>query len=179
VEGKDPLSDLADIHLPPPVSPWPPAPLWWMLAALVLGLIAYACLVWFRRWQLLQRQQHALDEIRQARALWQQTADKETIATPALLHTCNSVLKRVALVHYPETTVASLNGSRWLAFLDQSGGTDKFSQGPASLLADGGYRRTIAADADAVTALTTVTEQWIERQYRQKRRSAASKPEAA
>jgi hypothetical protein len=150
-----------------------------MLGALVLGLIALAGVLWFRRWQLRQRQQHALAEIRQARLLWQQTADKDAVATVALLHTCNSVLKRVALVHYPETVVASLNGARWLAFLDQSGDTDNFSQGPARLLADGGYRRTLTADAEAVSALTTAAEQWIARQYLQKRRTTPNQNQVA
>ena len=35
----DPLSQLRDIHLPEPISPWPPAPGWWILLVLSILLI--------------------------------------------------------------------------------------------------------------------------------------------
>jgi len=33
---ENPLVNLKDIHLPPPVSFWPPAPGWWILALLMI-----------------------------------------------------------------------------------------------------------------------------------------------
>ena len=38
---------LRDIHLPGPVSWWPPAPGWWLLAGLLLALAVL--IVWWRR----------------------------------------------------------------------------------------------------------------------------------
>ncbi|HTR01032.1 MAG TPA: DUF4381 domain-containing protein [Candidatus Acidoferrum sp.] len=174
MEAKDPLSDLADIHLPQPVSAWPPAPLWWMLGALVLAVIAWFCLVWLRNWQQRQRLHHALAEIRAAHEQWQQAGGNDT--APALLHACNSVLKRVALVHHPEAVVAGLSGQRWLTFLDDSGATDAFTQGAGQLLADGGYRRRLELDEAAVATLIAAIEKWIARQYQRKQRRPVAEP---
>jgi hypothetical protein len=148
VEAEDPLKDLADIHLPASVSWWPPAPVWWFVAALALAALAYAALLLFRRWQQGKRRSVAIGEIRAALVQWQQTnvADAGQ-AGLALLHACNSTLKRVALVHYPDTDVAALHGRAWLAFLDSSGVTNDFANGEAGVLADGSYRRSYTADA--------------------------------
>lgn len=172
MEAEDPLSDLADIHLPGAVSFWPPAPGWWVIAALVLAAIAYGCFVLFRRWQMQRRQQVAAAEIQRAYQQWQQS--KVTEAAQAgllLLQTCNSVLKRVALVHYPEQEVAALNGQRWIEFLDRSGGTTEFTTGPARILADQAYRRSYVADANTAATLVKTAEQWITRQYSSKQGS--------
>lgn len=175
MEAEDPLSDLADIHLPGAVSFWPPAPGWWLVAALVLAAIAYACLVVFRRWQLRRRQQVAMAEIQRAYTQWQQSKVTEAAqAGLTLLQTCNSVLKRVALVHYPEHEVAALNGERWIEFLDRSGNTSDFTTGPARALADQAYRRTYTADANTAAALVQNSEKWIAHQYRNKRKTAAA-----
>lgn len=55
MEAEDPLSQLADIHLPADVSFWPPAPGWWVLAALLMCGLCLLGLVQFRRWQQRQR----------------------------------------------------------------------------------------------------------------------------
>ncbi len=179
MEAKDPLADLADIHLPVAVSAWPPAPLWWLLAALALAAIAAAAYMFYHRWLLRKKMQVALDEITRAHRHFQ-AAQHEVAAQAslALLHTCNSVLKRVALVHYPETEVAGLYGRHWLAFLDASGSTDAFSTGPAQVLADGSYRRSFQADAATANALVSTASAWISKQYVSKRHQS-SVPEPA
>ena len=41
----DPLAELRGYHPPDPVSWWPPAPGWWLLALLILGLLTWVT-VW-------------------------------------------------------------------------------------------------------------------------------------
>lgn len=167
---EDPLSELADIHLPAEVSFWPPAPGWWVVAVLVLAALAYGGFLLYRRWQRQQKLDMALMEIQQVHKLyssWQQSsADDTGTAGITLLHGCNSVLKRVALVHYPEQEVASLNGPAWLRFLDRTGNTDAFTNGHGRVLGDGAYRRSWQADAVAAEALVQESQSWIKRQYR-------------
>ena len=40
--GADPLAQLRGLHLPAAIGPWPPAPGWWMPAAVVVMLLATA-----------------------------------------------------------------------------------------------------------------------------------------
>ena len=178
---EDPLSALADIHLPAEVSWWPPAPLWWLVAALVLAAIGYGCYLLFLRWQNRQRLRVALEEIRRAHTRWQQTQASDKDAGLALLHACNSTLKRVALVHYPDTDVAALHGQKWLEFLDHGSPGSDFTGGAGRILADGSYRRHYTADAATAAALVQACEGWITRQYLQPATavSAAATVEAA
>lgn len=163
MEAEDPLSQLADIHLPAAVSLWPPAPGWWLLAALLLCGLALLGLVQVRRWQQRQRLTRVLAELAQARAAWRKAdASVRNDAGLALLYAINSLLKRVALLHFPEAQVAPLAGKDWLRFLDAHGSTQDFSTGAGQVLADGEYRPVFDADGDALCQLAI---HWIQRQY--------------
>jgi len=98
------LEQMEDIVLPSPVDWWPLAPGWWVAFA-VLGLLLLSLLlsVWLH-WRRNAYRREALRELEQAR----------DIATVAIL------LKRTALAIYPRDTIASLNGERWLEWLDHS-----------------------------------------------------------
>jgi hypothetical protein len=152
------------------VSFWPPAPGWWLLAVLLLAALVFAGVLLFRRWQRQQKLTMALREIQHVHKLyatWQQSTQGDAgQAGLALLQGCNSVLKRVALVHYPEQEVASLNGRAWLQFLDRTGNTDTFSNGSGRVLGDGGYRPSFLADEATAAALVQLVQNWITRQYR-------------
>jgi hypothetical protein len=177
MEAEDPLSQLADIHLPDAVSMWPPAPGWWLLAALFLGALVLLCMVQFRRWQQRQRLVVVLTELAQARAAWNQAdAANHNTAGLALLYAINSLLKRVALLHFPEAQVAPLVGSAWLRFLDTHGATADFSNGVGRVLADGEYRPVFDADADALCQLA---RRWIEQQYQRPRQTGKAAARAA
>ena len=66
--NSDPLAQLRDIHLPPPIEWWPPAPGWYVLALIVLGavvgLLYYAWrIIKARRYRkyLIRQLDHAYD----------------------------------------------------------------------------------------------------------------------
>lgn len=110
----DPLAQLRDIHLPDPVSAWPPGPGWWVLAAVVLLLLA-ATVVWaLRRHRRNAWRRSAQAALLSAHADWRESGDRS-----AYLQAVNSILKRTALARFPRADVASLNSQRWDAFLDQ------------------------------------------------------------
>jgi hypothetical protein len=165
VEAEDPLSQLADIHLPAVISFWPPAPGWWLLAALVLVGLALLARQLYRQWQQEQRVKRVLAELALAYQAYEQAsvdALHKNQAGLSLLYAINSLLKRVALVHHTDVEVAPLSGLAWLRFLDQHGNNTDFTEGAGKVLGDGEYRPHFDGDAEA---LCQVARKWLVRQY--------------
>lgn len=132
--GLDPLAGLRDWHLPEPVSWWPPAPGWWLLAGLVLAVSAALRWWWLRRRRTAPARA-ALAELAALRSRLAQESDRRSFAVAVSV-----LLRRLALVRYPRHQVAGLAGSKWLDFLDRTGGGGGFSQGPGRSLTEVPYR---------------------------------------
>jgi len=168
MEAEDPLSQLADIHLPAAVTFWPPAPGWWVLVALVLLALA---LLGRRQLQLLlvrRRLATALRELSFVHAAWKEQQDQDiagrNAAGLALLYGFNAILKRVALATSTDPLIPRLIGPAWLQFLDSFDGRTDFSTGVGRVLADGTYRPVFDADVDGLHALC---RRWITARYLQ------------
>ena len=109
---QDPLSALRDIHLPEPGGFWPPAPGWWILLALVIGLSTWGALAIIKK----RRRNH-----------WLKTALAElTNLAGADQHDqrwfneLNQLLKRAARVKFPQQRPESLSGEAWVHFLAET-----------------------------------------------------------
>ncbi|MCB1825609.1 MAG: DUF4381 domain-containing protein [Candidatus Competibacteraceae bacterium] len=150
----NPLADLRDIHLPEPVSWWPPAPGWWLLA--VLSLLVVGGLLWWRHHRRRTPQRVALAELTRLRVDFQRDGDGAAIAAGI-----STLLRRLALAHFPRNQVAGLVGDAWLRFLDRTGGGNPFSAGPGRALIQAPYRCT--TEALEIEALLNVAEAWIRR----------------
>ncbi|MAZ40021.1 MAG: hypothetical protein CMF49_07850 [Legionellales bacterium] len=117
------LSQLKDIHQPTPVSWWPPAIGWYLLVivicitAFIIGKLLY------KRWRKYIRKKCALAELKQLKIAYQNTPDVTYIAQAAVL------LKRVMMIKYTRTQVASLTGERWLKILDFVDKSNAYTQG--------------------------------------------------
>lgn len=174
MEAEDPLSQLADIHLPDAVSSWPPAPGWWLLAALVLLLLALLVRKLLQR-TLVRRKLHAaLRELDVSYQSWQAASQIDAQRNQAgldLLYSFNTILKRVALVHFPDADVARLSGSAWLQFLDAADGSHEFTTGAGQALSEGAYQPTFKADADALYPLC---KRWISKRFLNATKAASS-----
>lgn len=123
------LDRLHDLVVPQPTSWWPPAPGWYW----VLGFLLLAAIVIFVRlvlsWQRNRYRRDALSELKRKQLAFDDPNRRATaIAWLAEL------LKRTALSAWPRETVASLTGSSWLSFLDQSANTKSFSEKHGDLL---------------------------------------------
>ncbi len=147
---------LRDIHLPAMPSAWPPAPGWWMLAALMLALLAWIGYAALRRQRIRQARRRILDEIARLEA---QLAPGNAAT---VLSGLSVLLRRLALLRYPQDNVAGLTGLAWLRFLDASSASTGFCEGPGRVLATGPYQRDLPEDFDA-TGLLTLVRQWVER----------------
>jgi len=109
------LSALRDIHLPAPVSIWPPAPGVWLLAAILLLLAAAALLtVRARRRRLRARSwwELAADELNGIEAAFRSRHDAVELAIAL-----SSLLRRSVLVRFPDKKAAALHGDAWFELL--------------------------------------------------------------
>lgn len=140
--------ELRDIHAPGTPSLWPPAPGWWLLGLVLLGLLVAGGYLAWRRWQRWRWRQRLLGELD---ALHLEAADPG--AGARLSAELSALLKRVALWRYPHEPVAELTGRAWLAFLDRTGGDGRFTTGPGHILEHGPYAPSAHYDAPALRAL--------------------------
>lgn len=105
---------LRDIHLPDPVSWWPPAPGWWILTgSLVLIAALYFIIKKIR--QRKQLQKAALRELDMIRKQYESSNDSR-----ALIQSLSVLLRRSSISFYPRHDVASLTGKKWLQHLDNT-----------------------------------------------------------
>ncbi len=151
-----PALQLRDIHLPGAPAFWPPAPGWWLVAAALIGLLAWAGFIALRRYRLRRRRQRVLAVLARLEAGLAGERTPENLAQLSLL------LRRLALMRFPRRRVAALTGNAWLRFLDESGGNGRFSQGPGQVLATGPYRRSLPPDLDAA-GLASLVRAWVEK----------------
>ncbi len=145
----DILAGLRDIVAPAPPPVWPPAPGWWLIGC---SAAAIALLVWMRAKKRLARSARtaALKQFSRIAALPAQPAIAEL----------STLMRRAAMTKFPRTDVAALTGRDWLEFLDQSGATDQFCNGPGRILASAPYQNQVAEQCDGAIALC---RQWIVR----------------
>jgi len=147
----DPLAQLRDIHLPEPVSWWPPAPGWWV--ALLLSLAAIFFVVYYLRKYWLQRRYRRVALLELGNFSLNDERNNQV-----LLEEISALLRRVALQAYGREKVAPLTGESWLAFLDNTGKTEQFSSGAAKVLGAGLYQSSVEADMEQVML---IVRNWI------------------
>ena len=146
---------LRDIHLPAAPEWWPPAWGWWLLAGVVLLILAG---LGSRLWRqfLVQKQRRQLLGL-----LNGFEAEGSARPGPEFLARISQLLRRIALMRYPRAEVAPLSGVEWLRFLDRSGGGGRFEHGPGRVLAEGPYRR-VQIEPPEAEALVVLVRDWIE-----------------
>ena len=151
--ANDPLAQLKDIHLPPPVGWWPPAPGWWLVAICLLALVVWGG---YLLWKFFRRGRFRREALVNLRQLCEAHQDQRI-----LLEEVARLLRQVAIAKYGREEVALLSGNSWLQFLDRTGRTDQFSQGAGQALGTMLYQPTVVVDGEQLCQLA---ETWIKRQ---------------
>ena len=151
----DPLAALRPLHLPDPVSWWPPAPLWWAMALLSVAVLAVLLRAFARRLRRNAYRRAATREI--AAALHEALASGDRAA---FLARASTILRRAALCRYPRHTVAPLHGHDWLAFLDRSGRITGFAAGVGEALGRAVYAPAPDCDPERIA---TLCREWLRR----------------
>lgn len=129
------LQNLHDIVTPAPVSWLPPAPGCYALGLSLLLLLTWFSLNRYRAWQRDGYRREVLAVLAQIeKGLTDSTQYQQ------LLPKLPQLVKRTAIAAYGRDLVASLNGTDWLAFLDETGSTELFTKGSGRLLVDCSYQ---------------------------------------
>ena len=171
MESEDPLSQLADIHLPDPLSIWPLAPGWWLVITFILVGLCWLGVLSLRKVIMTRRLRTAQRELEKSIQAYHETINNEggdqNKAGLDYLYAVNTVLNRVALYTSPKKSreIAKLTGNCWLEYLDQSYGGANFKDGPGKVLAEGQYRPLFIGE---VEALYILAQNWINSCYKEK-----------
>jgi len=147
-----PALDLRAIHAPPVPEFWPPAPGWWVAAAVVISVLVTVSFLLYRQYRIRKLRQQVLAALDRLASGYQE-ADG-----PGFVSAVSTLLRQVALQCFPRTQVASLLGAEWLRFLDETGGKGEFSQGAGQILATGPYEAHVEVDVESLIALARM---WI------------------
>lgn len=141
---------LRDIHVPP-VSWWPPATGWWLLAALVL--IAIGAGVWLvgRHRRRAYPRRAARRELDALAARFARDRDAHVLAAEL-----SRLLRRIALMIEPAAAARGADG--WRDFLERRA-PGAFDDGQLGALLEAPYRADAAFEAEALLA---ATRRWCE-----------------
>ena len=145
------LDQLRDIHLPQVPQWWPPAPGWWILAALALGLLTWGAIRLRRRWQRFR-------PVRAARQLHQRLTREllDGSITPTVwLHRTNETLKRLAVHGLGHCETIPAWGDDWLRYLDGRYGEPAFSKGAGRCLGQARFQPDTEVDVQALDGLVS------------------------
>ncbi len=160
------LEQLADIHLPAPVTYWPPAPGWWLLVILLLGSVIWAALTIIQ--QIKQRKicAYALGELDKIQLAYNEnhiaTEEAENAARLLFVNQFNAVIRRVALWHYPNSGIASLGGVAWVDFIQEKGDSSLMTEEISDVINQGRFKRHCEVD---INQLYRFGQQWISSLY--------------
>ena len=107
------LAQLHDVKTPEPVSDLPMAAGWWILAALVIGLMVGAFLTVERRIRKTRYKRQALAQLKHLEAEYQ------TLSSEKLVQQTLTLLKQTSFAAHTQARLylANLYGKQWLLFL--------------------------------------------------------------
>lgn len=147
------LLALKDIEAPAEPPWWLIAPGYVVIASLLLGIVLLA---WFliRRRRANRLTRLAQQELQRIRSAYRGTEDRRRFAWEL-----SRWLKRVSLLAFPSRQLQSYCGESWLAFLDESLGHDRFSNGNGKIFGAEIYRQRLEYDA---AELGELCEQWLQ-----------------
>jgi hypothetical protein len=154
---------LREIHLPAPVSWWPPAIGWWLVVAAVIVGVA-ALTLWWRHRIALRTAPATLAraDLARLRATWLQNQD-----TQWLVSEVSTWLRRVSMSLVSRERAASLTGSHWREYLNELAGEPVFDATDAALITAAPYRANPADAKVNGEHLLILCQRWLDAAARQ------------
>ena len=149
---------LRDIHLPDPVSWWPPAPGWWLVLAAVAAGLGYAA------WRHYRYRAHRVA----LRAIAGISAELGRGGEPIrCLQALSVVLRRFAITaagDAREHGVPGMVGRRWLEYLEARSREGGFEHGVGRMLLDAPYAPAHRVSPQQALALARLCGDWVKAQ---------------
>jgi hypothetical protein len=157
--------ELRDIHLPDPISWWPPAIGWWMLLAGILCLIGAGAWWWRRRIAIRHAPATiARQELEQLRIAWFQHCN-----TQRLVNEVSTWLRRAGMSLSSRHQAAGVTGESWWRLLDEIAGETIFDDTEGRLLTQTPYQGIPAESASLDGEhLLDLCERWLNAASRRK-----------
>lgn len=146
------LMQLKDIHMPPPIGWWPLAPGWYLLSVMIILILFSIIFLGLRYHHNNRAKRQALRVLKRYHEEYLQQANSQLTAARL-----SELLKRVALVYYPRTRVASLQGQAWVDFLNATANHCDFNTVREHLI-ETPYQSPKPCD---LSPLFAVIKQWI------------------
>ena len=163
MDSEELLAQLADIHLPQAVSLWPPAPGWWILALLLLCLTLFGGYKIVLHSRLKKICANALAELDRCHLAYANSSSQDLNEIKLrYVNQFNSVIRRVALYHFPMANVASLGGKAWVDFIREKGDSSQLDEDIAAALSYGRFQTECDVDVEAMNSLG---QHWITSLY--------------
>jgi membrane protein implicated in regulation of membrane protease activity len=146
---------LRDIHLPDPVSWWPPAPGWWLL--LVLSILLIVGLIWLvKRWRRPVLRKRAREELESIFQQYQQHGDRHR-----LVQQLSVAIRRVVMSYAGRSSAAGVTGAEWHQRINQLGGSAGFSEDVIYLLSRAPYQKQPQISDEQVSQLESQFRAWL------------------
>ncbi len=158
--GNPKVQGIKEIVLPEPVSYVPQAVGWWILLGVVGLLVAWWVYRRYIRWYGNRYRRQALLELAMIK---QQLSQK--FGRISALAAISALIKRTAIEAFGRSNVAELSGQLWLEFLDCTGSTDGFSQGPGRLLPEFAYAKQETLNEmskEMIDQVLALVKDWID-----------------
>jgi hypothetical protein len=149
--NQDPLTQLRDIHLPDPISIWPPAIGWWLLMAIIIVLAI--AIRWAIKRHLVYKKRQLMINHELANVL----ADyKRQGNFQVYIQALSELLKRVAISLRNDSHVAAYSGEQWQQYIKQYTSVDQ--KDLCQYFGNNVYQRKGSGD---VPALQKFARDWI------------------
>ncbi|BCA97019.1 membrane protein [Legionella antarctica] len=148
----DALAQLKDIHLPESIGWWPLASGYYVLIFFILFLIITLIYVTYKRHANALAKKQALQLLKS----YKEQYEKDQNA-PLASARISELLRRVALVYYPRSEVASIIGDAWVEFLNQTSKGIDFKP-VKSMLLDSPFKTSETVN---LKPLITRAQRWI------------------
>ena len=149
--NQDPLAQLRDIHLPDPISIWPPAVGWWLLLGIIILLVI--AISWLIKHHLANKKRQLIinQELNKVLTDYKLHGDFQTY-----LQALSELLKRAAISLRKDKDVASYSGEQWQQYINQY--TRPEHKDFCHYFGDNLYQRKGSGD---VPALQKFAKDWI------------------